>query len=170
MAKIITHQTQAAHWHELIILAQKDVKIVLDHEVEAYVVMMLMRHMCRTDLADVVLSLEYLKALELPEKSQNTQIQIVADQCLIHAGLFPDRAMRKSVSTHYFIDLGRSAYAQLMERLSFVMPSLSALYFKLCAEFNAISNVMLNMRPTPILLEMKSHSRVFNGLSTGNDH
>ena len=28
MANIITYQTQAAHWHELILLAQKDTKIV----------------------------------------------------------------------------------------------------------------------------------------------
>lgn len=170
MANIITYQTQAAHWHELILLAQKDTKIVLDHEVEAYVVMMLMRHMCRTNLAEVILSLEYLKALELPEKNQNTKMQIVADQCLIHAGLFPHRAMKKQVSSHYFIDLGRTAYAQLMESLSLIMPSLSALYCKLSAEFKSISSVMVNMRPEQASFGKDLSFELYDGLNFEKYH
>ncbi|MCF6766384.1 hypothetical protein L3V82_11425 [Thiotrichales bacterium 19S3-7] len=144
--KLIYQNTEIGHWYDLILMAQEDASIQLEHELEGYVVMMLMRFNRTRSLSDAVLALEYLEALDEKNSKKHDQLREVADKCLIYSGLFPDRTKRKRVNEHYFVQLGQSAYRILCDALSHGMPLLSSLYEKLSSEFITIVDVIGAMR------------------------
>ncbi|TNF69675.1 MAG: hypothetical protein EP298_02935 [Gammaproteobacteria bacterium] len=144
--KLIYQNTEIGHWYDLILMAQEDAAIQLEHELEGYVVMMLMRFNRTKSLSDAVLALEFLEALDEKNNKNHDQMREVADKCLIYSGLFPERTKRKRVDEHYFIQLGQSAYRILCDAISHGMPLLSRLYEKLSSEFIAIVDVIGAMR------------------------
>ena len=141
----ISNKTVLANWHELILIAQREANICLESEVEAYVVMALMSHTNSNNLANSILSTQYLEAV-FYDDNKKQKMKSVADKCLIYSGLFPLRAKKINVSTSYFINLGRSAYYQLVEYLPSSQPSMINLYEKLAFQFQSISNVIMYMR------------------------
>jgi hypothetical protein len=143
--ELISNKTIMANWHELIIIAQKDANIILDCEVEAYVVMVLMNYTSSRNFANIVLSLEYLNTLLITGNHQS-KMKSIADQCLLYSGLFPKRSIKKNVPVSYFSSLGQAAYSQLVSYVYRTEPELSCLYEKLSLEFANISDVMVCMR------------------------
>lgn len=143
---LIYQNNEISHWYDLILLAQKDSAINLEHELEGYVVMMLMRFNRRPSLANAVLAIEFLESFKVSGSRKHTQLREVADQCLLYSGLFPKRAKRKRVSSDYFIELGQSAYQGLRDHLFYAMPVLSKLYAQLSEEFIKITDVIYAMR------------------------
>ena len=67
------------------------------------------------------------------------KLRDVGDVCLIHAGMFPQRAKRKRVSEKYFIELGCGAYQQLSV---VVEHPIAPLYYRLSQSFLPIRDLL----------------------------
>lgn len=113
MSTLVTEPTAQAHWQRLVQDAAATCHSGLDHELEAYLVQLLMRFSRQPGLADRVLALEYLQAMLASGQLRHEQLRQVGDQCLLYSGLFPRRARRRRVAVRYYVDLGRSAYQQV---------------------------------------------------------
>ena len=72
----------------------------------------------------------------------------MGDRCLLIAGLFPALAERRSVSRDYFVDLGRSAYAEVAEASR---NAYAALFDQLARTYRELVQTLLAMRCTPEL-------------------
>lgn len=115
MQELIVEPTAKATWHRLIVEAEERAGCELDEGKESYLVFLLMRYLQRPDLVRTVLALRFLEALRAQGRQRIDELQDVADQCLLYAGLFPEQAERRRVRLSYFVDLGRSAYQGLAE-------------------------------------------------------
>src|SRR5262249_52839092 len=78
-----------------------------------------------------------------------SSLQNVGDQCLLFVGLFPHAAEKKHVKINYFVDLGRSAYANISH-------TVNDLYWSLAIQFVALMDVLQSIRHTPDLLPLEA--------------
>ena len=113
MRKIELQPTSTAHWHHLVCEAEQQSHQHLGEEVQSYLVFLLQRFLSKPEIATRVLALDYLKSLRSVGQRQIEKLRDVGDICLLHAGFFPQRARRRSVSINYYVDLGVGAYYQL---------------------------------------------------------
>src|SRR5689334_10421216 len=110
MQSLILHPTATAQWHDLILTAQRTASIHLQEDLECYLVFLLMRFSDNPQLAGSVLGLDFLEAYS---KYRHQQLKEVGDKCLLYAGLFPGRAIKRRVKISYFVKLGQTAYATI---------------------------------------------------------
>lgn len=113
MSKLILEPNSTAQWHTLISKAQSQARIDLDHELESYLVFLLMRFVEQPEMAAEPMAIEYLRSEQAEGTTRKHLLQEVGDKCLILSGLFPGRAEKRRVCISYFINLGRTAYASL---------------------------------------------------------
>jgi len=66
----------------------------------------------------------------------------VGDKCLLLAGFFPGRAIKKRVRVSYFVNLGQSAYFTLS---NFPELNISELYAKLCTHFVGLMDILYSV-------------------------
>lgn len=104
----------AALWQELIREGEQRRHLALGEDLQSYLVFALMRHLGDADMAGRIMALEFLRAQERPQSP--SRLRDVGDRCLLIAGLFPRLHRRRLVSTQYYIDLGRGAYASAADR------------------------------------------------------
>jgi len=142
MDSLLIHPSETAQWHALINEAQAHSSVHLDEELESYLVFLLMRFMQETDVASSILALEYLDSLQKAGQQRHDILKDVGDKCLLFAGLFPERALKRRVQLSYFIDLGQSAYSEL----SSTEVSLAQLFNNLCEGFVPLVDVLLATR------------------------
>lgn len=140
MRSLILHPTSIAQWHALILEAQKTLSIQLQEELEAYLVFLLMRFTGQPDVAHSVLGLDFLESTQQMPNQQPDLLKNVGDKCLLFAGLFPDRALRRRVNQAYFIHLGKTAYMNLAS--SIILASQAELFLKLCQEFLLLTDIL----------------------------
>jgi len=143
MQQLILHPTSMAQWHSLVCDAENAAHIYLDDELQSYLVFLLMRFLEKPDLAARILALEYIESLLSQGTRKLDKLRDVGDICLIHAGLFPERARRKRVSKQYFIDLGCGAYRQLSTALEHQD---AHLYRRLSSSFIALQSLLSTMQ------------------------
>lgn len=143
MAMIITEHTNTEMWQKLVQHAGEHCHLTLDEELESYLVFMLMRHLDDTALADTVIAPRYLKGLLMQGRSGIQQLQTVGDQCLLFSGLFPKRTRRRLVKASYYVDIGRSAYLQLADRLK---QTYAQLYQNLSTHFVEMMDILQALR------------------------
>lgn len=136
--------TITAEWHVLLNEAQATCHYWLEEDLESYLVFLLMRFTSRPQFASAVLAREFLETFQLKSSLQRERMRDVADQCLLYAGLFPERAQRKRVSERYFIELGQGAY-ETVAGLSSVADS--ALFRLIAERFRLLRDVLRSMRP-----------------------
>ena len=110
MPSLILHPTPIAQWQTLLYEAQKKSSIHLKEDLEAYLVFLLMRFMQDPSVATSVLGLEFLNSYHHLNEQQH-QLKEVGDKCLLFAGLFPGRAVKRRVKLSYFVKLGQMAYS-----------------------------------------------------------
>ncbi len=110
---------------------------------QSYLVFLLMRFTEQPQLAASVLALEYLQSMHTLGHAGRDQLRNVGDKCLLYSGLFPQRAERRRVKVSYFVDLGRSAYQLLSERLEH---SAAIMYQRLAGTFIPLMDVLQAMR------------------------
>lgn len=92
--------------YDLVIEAEGQTAIILEHEVEAYLVHLMANNFQRTDLGNQAVALQIMQALQTKDKSR---LLAVADECLlIHS--YPLRQGRWPSPTYYH-DMGVTAYA-----------------------------------------------------------
>jgi hypothetical protein len=100
------------HWFEyvkscydLVIESEGRTHLILEHEVEAYVVHLMARNFERTDIGNIAVSIQVLTALQ---KRRREELIATADECLlIHS--FPLKRGRWPSET-YYQDIGTTAY------------------------------------------------------------
>ena len=102
--------TKLAEWRNLLIDGQEKAGLSLTEALENYVVLTLDAYTTETKLASVVLAIEFLENIRASKIRDFQKLRSVGDQCLILAGLFPERARHKRVSDDYFKNLGENAY------------------------------------------------------------
>lgn len=142
MRKLKLHPTPTAQWHSLVCEAESASNIFLDEELESYLVFLLMRFLDKPDIAHKVLALEYIDSMLSSGQRKEEKLRDVGDVCLIHAGLFPERAKRKRVSEQYFIDLGCGAYQQLSV---VVENQIADVYYRLSQSFVSLRDLLQAM-------------------------
>ncbi len=153
MESLVLQPTAAAQWQHLVKAAESSSHCQLTEDMESYLVFLLMRFTGEQSIAARVLTLDYLYAMHEVGQRQRVKLRDVGDLCLLHAGLFPLRALRRRVSISYYVGLGRSAYLHLAAH----MPNSSSdTYVRLAHEFVQLMDILQSMRTLhgqPSLLE-----------------
>ena len=143
MSELLIHSSATAEWLSLVNEAESAAELQLDEEVQSYLVFLLMRFTEKPELAASVLAVEYLQSMQAQGRIGHDQLRNVGDKCLLYSGLFPERAERCRVKISYFVDLGRSAYQQLSDRMEH---SVAAMYHHLAAAFVSLMDILQTMR------------------------
>lgn len=139
MSKLVLHPTSTAQWHSLVCEAESASNIYLDEELQSYLVFLLMRFLDKPAMAAKILALDYIESMLSSGQRKEEKLRDVGDVCLIHAGMFPQRAKRKRVSEKYFIELGCGAYQQLSV---VVEQPIAPLYYRLSQSFLPIRDLL----------------------------
>lgn len=137
--------TKLAQWRDLVCDAQKKSGFLLNETMENYVVITLDTFITKTELSSSLIAIDFLHNIRIESPHNVHALRSVGDQCLLLAGLFPDRAKRKRVSSDYFMNLGKNAYYVLSyAALSHKMNR--ALYYQLFDNFGELIDVLRAMR------------------------
>lgn len=137
--------TDIAEWRKLVIEGEMKAGFQLTELVENYVVITLNANTTNTQLSSAVIAIDLLKNIHIQSISNVHAVRSVGDQCLILAGLFPDRAKRKNVSAEYFRNLGENAYYVLSFAKSFQKFDHS-LFYQLFENFSDLIRILKSMR------------------------
>ena len=143
MSQIYPAQTVIEAWHQLLQDAGDRCHLSLDEEMQSYLVYMLMRHTEDVDIADNVMARRYLQGSRASGQQAIEQMRTVGDQCLLYCGFFTERCSRRNVLPRYYMDLGRTAYADLASRMS---AGFAHMYEKLAQHFVALIDILLATR------------------------
>jgi hypothetical protein len=138
MSSLLVKSTHLALWQSIIQEAQLNSDIHLNEQLESYLVFLLMHFCDKPQIAHSVLALEFLENFE-NNHNKYWQLKEFGDKCLLFAGLFPERAMRKRVTLDYFVQLGQSAYGMLSQQ---TLKQEAALYEELCQRFVRLMDVL----------------------------
>lgn len=144
MKQLILHPTAVSQWHALVNEAQASTRLVLNENVESYLVFLLMRFTQTTQLLDSVVALDFLNSLQNPRRIKTDLLRDVGDKSLLFSGLFPGIAEKKRVSLHYFTDLGQAAYLSVGEM--YEEPQVAGLYYELSQKFLVLQQILNAMR------------------------
>ena len=140
MENLLLKQTSTETWQALVQESAIKASVLLSHELESYLVFLLMRFSKMPTLCMSVLAIEYLTIQTTYTGMQKEHLRDLGDKCLLFSGLFPGQARHKNVSVDYFVQLGRTAYLDLADMTH---DTLSQLYLNLSAEFITLMEVLL---------------------------
>ena len=143
MSELLIQTSATAEWLSLVTEAESAAELHLDEDMQSYLVFLLMRFTERPELAGSVLAVEYLQSMQSQGRIGHDQLRNVGDKCLLYSGLFPERAERRRVKISYFVDLGRSAYHQLSDRLEH---GAATIYHQLANTFVSLMDILQTMR------------------------
>ena len=143
MSELLIQTSATAEWLSLINEAESAAELHLDEEMQSYLVFLLMRFTEQPELAASVLAVEYMHSMQSQGRIGHNQLRNVGDKCLLYSGLFPERAERLRVKISYFVDLGRSAYQQLSDRMEH---GAAAMYYHLANAFVSLMDILQTMR------------------------
>ncbi len=143
MAQLVLEPTATAQWQALVHEAEAACECHLGEELESYLVFLMMRFVARPDLAGRIMALDYLRSCLSQGQQQAGMLRDVGDQCLIFSGFFPEQAERRLVKVSYFINMGRSAYDLLAQRLE---KAAGEIYLNLAEGFVNLRDVLQAMR------------------------
>ena len=143
MSAIVTDVPQLALWTDLVHDAEQGAATRLDEELESYLVFLLMGHTRDVQLGRNAVAFDYLLARAESGRRLKQELRDVGDRCLLLAGLYPEQAERRLVSTRYFLDLGSRAYDELSNALS---AGIAELYDRLAHAFAQLVRVLLELR------------------------
>jgi hypothetical protein len=137
--RLVLEPTATAQWHALVSEAEAACQHRLDPALESYLVFLLMRFVEKPELAGGALALDYLRGMESAGGVRRDRLRAVGDQCLLYAGLFPQRAERRLVRISYFVALGRTAYQAVAES---VRHQGAEVYAQLSDDFTSLRDVL----------------------------
>ena len=139
MDSLVLHPTSLAQWHALVSEGELTCALELGEELESYLVFLLMRYINKPEIATSVLAIEFLESMKSLGALRVENLQMIGDKCLLFAGLFPERGLKKRVNGRYFIDLGQTAYYELANVYA---EQRAKLYTLLCEHFVPMRNVL----------------------------
>jgi hypothetical protein len=137
--KVLTNTSSAALWKEIVQEAEAACETTLNHELEAYLVFLLVRYINKPEIAKQVMATELMQALQVSTNARKIALQGVGDTCLLFSGLFPKVAEKRLVKISYFVNLGRGAY-HAMSKTS------NDLYSLLSQQFVSIMDILQSIR------------------------
>jgi hypothetical protein len=149
---MLANSSSLVLWHDVVKNAESRCSIVLNEDLEAYLIALLIRYSNKPDIAQQVFASAFLEAMQMRSRERNSSLQHVGDQCLLYAGLFPRAAEKKHVKINYFVDLGRSAYGAISR-------TANDLYWMLALEFVMLMDVLQSIRPTQDLLPLEAYEQ-----------
>jgi len=149
---LLTSETPLGLWHEVIKSAENRCAIVLNDDLEVYLISLLMRYSNKPEVAQQVFAKNYLEALHRHDRQRHLYLQTVGDQCLLYAGLFPQQAERHHVKVTYFVDLGRAAYSTISK-------TANDLFWILALQFVALMDVLQSIPEKPVLLPLEAYEQ-----------
>ena len=101
------HTAESAVWHALMTKSQLVSKIQLPHPIEVYISDLVIRTMQAR-------SIQAEQAVEsLLFDSEQNDLHQIGDECLVLAGLMPERAIQEEIPVSYFVNVAYRAYSQL---------------------------------------------------------
>lgn len=108
--KLLLNSTPVALWYDIIHDAEISCSINLNHELESYLVFLLLRYSNQPELLRQIIATEFLKGNKLSAATRQVALQAVGDKCLLFSGLFPQIAEKRLVKVSYFVNIGQTAY------------------------------------------------------------
>lgn len=153
MSDLLLEPTASAQWQHLLKKAEQQCGCSLDDELESYLVFTLIRFTENPELASRALAPDFLRSAHLARPLREQQLRDVGDQCLLLAGLFPQRAERRLVRISYYVDMGRTAYDHLSQLLN---QAIADLYRQLAQHFVLLRDVLHNIRREPQLQPLQA--------------
>lgn len=143
---IFTYEpTRVAEWRKLVTEGQLRAGLQLTESIENYVVITLDAHTEHIALANTTIAIDYLNNINVNSLHNFKMLRHVGDQCLILAGLFPERAKRKNVSPNYFQHIGENAYYVLSFSTHFKQSN-RALFYQLFENFSDLIKILKSTR------------------------
>ena len=138
MSQLILHPTDMSQWHALVNEAQASTRLILHENMESYLVFLLMRFSQSPELAESVLAIDFLNAMQTAGTRQIDELRAVGDKSLLLCGLFPGIAEKRHVSLSYFTDMGQAAYLTVSEH----QDAEAALYHELSTQFTTLQSIL----------------------------
>lgn len=149
---LLVSETSFNLWHEVIKAAEDRCAIMLNDDLEVYLISLLMRYSNKPEMAQQIFAENYLEALQKQDRQRSVCLQGVGDQCLLYAGLFPQQAERRHVKITYFVDIGRAAYANMSK-------TANDLFWILALQFVALMDVLQSIPEKPVLLPLEAYEQ-----------
>lgn len=151
MSTIYVASTIAESWHDLVKEAEQETHLTLDHEMEGYLVMTLIRYQKFASLKSHILALDYFNAQGQSGQLRRQRLQQLGDISLLFSGLYPEQAERRMVGIDYFIKMGKSAYSSASvgakSALSEMFVELSSSFIPLMRVLRAVHDRTSAQRP-----------------------
>lgn len=130
-----------------------------EEETEFYLVHLLERHIrMPEEVLDRPLGVAYLEASRSDPARRFERFRSVGDTALFVSGLFTDSLEGTLVQPSYYVDLGRSAYAQVAET---GQPRLRELFRTLAAQFADLVRVLGEISATDLFASDRDTLRVY---------
>lgn len=149
---LVTGPNSILLWQDIVKHAEDQCAIRLKHDLEAYLVTLLMRYTNKPEVMRQVVATAFLEALQVKARQRQILLQHVGDQCLIFVGLFPHIAEKRHVKMKYFVDLGRSAYAN-------ISASAHDLFWSLSYQFVGLMDVLQSIRYASDLMPLEAYEQ-----------
>ena len=139
-------------WRDTVQGAEDRCQVRLPEQVESYLVSLLIRYTNQPALANQVIATEFLRATQETDVMRRYSLANVGDQCLLLSGLFPGVAERRQVKVSYFVDIGRSAYADISD-------TATDLYGSLAIRFVMLMDVLQSVNERQVLLPFEAYEQ-----------
>ncbi|OGT38827.1 MAG: hypothetical protein A3F12_04785 [Gammaproteobacteria bacterium RIFCSPHIGHO2_12_FULL_38_14] len=149
---LLTSHSSLTLWQEVVKHAEHRCSVLLQKELEAYLVTLLNHYTNKPEILRQVFAMAYLDACHLEENARRTSLQAVGDQCLLFTGLFPHAIQRRMVNISYFVDIGRSAYASISVHGN-------DLYGSLAIQFIVLMDILQSIRSDHDLLPLEAYEQ-----------
>jgi len=146
MSKVLEpKETAVAEWFELVKEAESHSGLLVDVELEHYLVNLLLRFMNHPEVANAVLGLEYLQAEHVYGYSRCDSLRKVGDECLLYSGLYPQRAEKRRCGISYYVSLGQKSYTSAASSAG-RQPELAILLEQLGLGFVRLMDILQSIR------------------------
>lgn len=123
--KILLNSTPIALWYDIIHDAESSCAVMLQEELESYLVFLLIRYTNKPEIVKQIIATEFLKSVKLEHNHRDVALQEVGDKCLLFSGLFPNMAAKRFVKIGYFVNIGQAAYETISKKQNDVYSLLS---------------------------------------------
>lgn len=151
---LLVKSTSVALWHDIIHDAESSCAIVLQEDLESYLVFLLVRYTNKPELAKQIIATEFLESLKLVRTHKHLALQDVGDKCLLFSGLFPKLAEKRFVKIGYFVNLGQAAYGIISREKNDVYSSLSKQFVSM---MDILQSIRQYSKHCPDLLPLEAY-------------
>src|SRR5215216_5857231 len=110
MNDLILHPTDVSQWQAIVNEAQVNTRLILNENMESYLVFLLLRFSQGPRLIESIIGLDFLNNITSGTTYRIERLKEVGDKSLLFSGLFPDLAKKRNVSLDYFSEMGQFAY------------------------------------------------------------